>query len=173
MRTVEKLDITRKEHAEFMYDLGLACKDDFLNDHQNDMILMMNEYDRAIRAGSVVAFLCKQEAENIGIVWVEKDLYGVGRVRAGLMPAHRQGFTAAHFLKKFVDFCFRTLDLRKLDAEIVLCGKEGRTSLAAEALLRRFGFRKEGLLRESLLKGGRPRDTLLLGLTRKTYEALK
>lgn len=173
MRTVEKLDINRKEHAEFMYDLGMTCKEDFLNDHQNDMILMMNNYDRAIRNGSVVAFLCKQDTESIGIVWVEKDVYGVGRVRAGLLPEYRQGFTAAHFLKKFVDFCFKTLDLRKLDAEIVLYEKGNRGSRAAESLLRRFGFKKEGLLREALLKDGKPRDTVLLGLTRKRYEVLK
>jgi hypothetical protein len=173
MRSVEQLDISRKEHAEFMYDLGLICQDDFLDDHQNDMILIMNEYDRAIRGGSVVAFLCKQDGLNAGIVWVEKNLYGVGRVRAGLLPQYRQGFTAAHFLKMFVDFCFKTLNLRKLDAEIVLYGKEKRGSAAAEKLLRRFGFAKEGLIREALLKGGKPRDTVLLGLTRNRYEGLK
>jgi len=173
MRTVERLDINNPEHAGFMFDLGNACQDDFLNDHQSDIILLMNEYDRRIRDGSVVAFLCKQDGADIGIVWVEMDGFGVGRVRAGMMPEYRSGFTAAHFLRKFVDFCFRTLSLRKLDAEIVLYDKMNRGSKAAETLLRRFGFKKEGFLRESLMKGGRPRDTILLGLTRNRFEGLK
>ena len=172
MRTVEKFDISQKDHAEFMFDLGMACKDDFLNDHQDDIILMMNEYDRRLRNGSVVAFLCKQGGEKIGILWVEKDIFGVGRIRAGMMPAYRKGFTAAHFLKMFVEFCFKTLDLRKLDAEIEI-NHENRGSRAAEKLLRRFGFRKEGLLKEALLRDGIPRHTILLGLTRTLYEDLK
>lgn len=168
MRTVEKLDIANPEHSGFMYDLGTTCKDSFLNDHQNDIILMMNHYEQRIKDGSTVAFLCKEDGENVGIVWVEIDIYQIGRLRAGMMPEHRRGMTAAHFLKDFIAFCFKTLNLRKLDAEIEIDHKN-RGSRAAEKLLRRFGFEKEGLLKEALIRDGKPRNTVLLALLRSKY----
>lgn len=170
---VELLDIGKPEHAAFMYDLGMACKEDFLNDSQPDMIYIIHEYEQAIKNGSTVAFLCLKDSEKMGIIWVERDIYDVGRIRAGLMPEHRKGFTAIKVLRLFVDYCFETLKLRKLDAEIELYSKKNRTSQAAEKILRRFGFRKEGLIKEAYLRDGKPKNTLLLGLTKKQYEGLK
>lgn len=183
-RTVEPLNIGIPEHAGFMYDLALLCKDDFLNDYENDIILVMNEYERRLADGSVVAFLAKQNGENAGIIWVELDRYKVGRLRAGMMPKYRKGHTAMHFFKQFISFCFESLNIRKLDAEITMGEKfkdiDGkvryktvRTALAAEALLRRFGFKKEGQIKEALLINGKPRDTLLFGFTRNQYKGRK
>lgn len=173
MKTVERLNIDNPEHAGFMYDLAVECKDDFLNDHDSDIILMMNEYQRRIKSETVFAFIAKDGDRKEGIVWVDVDNYGVGRIRAGLTNSSRKGHTAMYFLRLFIAFCFDRLDLRKLDAEIVLYGRENKSSQAAEKLLRRFGFKKEGLIKEALLKDGTPRDTLLFGLTQNRYRGLR
>lgn len=181
--TVERLNLDIKDHSSFMFELAYVCQDDFLNDYQNDIILLMNHYERAINNGSAVAFLCKKNGENCGIVWVEIDDYECGRIRAGMMPEYRSGFTAYKFLRLFIDYCFNSLKLRKLDAEIVMGEKYkdgrkmryrpmSRTTKAAEKLLRRFGFEKEGQPKEALLIDGKPRDTLLLALTRNRYKGL-
>ena len=44
---------------------------------------------------------------------------------------------------------------------------------AAEKLLRRFGFKKEGQPKQAFMKGGIARDTILLGLTKDRYKGLK
>lgn len=183
MRTVEKFNIADPEHSGFMFDLAMVCKEDFLNDRDSDIILVMNEYERRLKNGSVVAFLAKENDEKAGIIWVELGYYGVGRLRAGLMPKFRKGFTALHFFRQFIDFCFENLNVRKLDAEITMGErvpgkgkmhyKRSRTALAAEALIRRFGFKKEGQIREALMINGKPRDTLLFGFTRNQYKGMK
>lgn len=182
-RTVERFDIKNPEHAGFMYDLAMACKDDFMNDYDNDILLIMNEYERAIDAGNVVAFLAMVNGEKAGIIWVDKLLYGVGRVRAGLMPSFRNGFTALGLMHQFIDFCFKELDLRKLDAEIsfkwkptgdeLFDRKRAKNAEAAEKIFRRVGFRKEGLIREAFTVNGEPQDTLLFGLTRTYWQKQK
>jgi RimJ/RimL family protein N-acetyltransferase len=184
MRSVEKFDILNPEHAGFMYDLAMACREDFMNDHDNDILLIMSEYERQLKAGTVVAFLALQDEKPAGIIWVELDRFNTGRLRAGLMPQYRQGYTAMHFFRQFIDFCFEHLDVRKLDAEIVMGEKfrdadgriryrQIRTALAAEKLLRRFGFKKEGQPKEALMIDGKPRDTLLFGFTRNQYKGRK
>lgn len=178
--SVELIDLSQPDHAQFMYDLALACKDDFLNDVDNDIILMINHYERAINNGNVVAFIAKVEGANAGIVWVEKDGYGTGRIRAGLLPSYRRWQTAQYFLRLFIDYCFNSLDFRKLDAEIIFGEKlpNGRYApmprgvRAAEKLLRRFGFKKQGINEEALMINGRARDSLLLALTRNRYKGL-
>lgn len=170
MQTVEVLNLSNRDHAGFMYDLATVCQKDFLNDYDNDVILLMNEYERAIDDGSCKAFLAKVEDQPAGIIWTEIDRYGVGRVRAGLMPEFRRGHIAYSFMRQFIDYCFNVLSLRKLDAELTLWRDRNRSSMAAEKILRRIGFRKQGLIEDALLIGGKPYDTLLFGLTKKRYE---
>lgn len=173
MKTVVKLNIDNPEHAGFMFDLAFACQDDFLNDVDNDIILMMNEYQRGIKEGRVHAFIAQEEGRNLGIVWIEVDRYGVGRLRAGMMPDERKGTRAFYFLHQFIDHCFNTLKIRKLDAEFALYDPDNRSAKAAEKLLRRFGFKKEGHIKQALSKGGVLKDTILLGLTRDRYKGLR
>lgn len=170
MQTVEVLNLSNRDHAGFMYDLAKVCQKDFLNDHDNDIILLMNEYERALDDGSCKAFLAKVDDAPAGIIWVEIDRYGVGRVRAGLMPEFRRGHTAYRFMRQFIDYCFNRLSLRKLDAELTLWRDQNRSSMAAEKILRRIGFRKQGLIEDAMLIDGKPYDTLLFGLTKKRYE---
>lgn len=174
MKSIQSLNLLNPEHALFMHDLAVACKEDFLNDHENDIILLINEYERKLRNGSTKAFLVKVDNEKAGIIWVDIDTYDVGRIRAGLLPAYRQGILSLNLLRDFIKYCFSSLNLRKLDAEIVLSlNRYGKRQTApAERLLRHLGFKKEGLVNEALLKNGVARDTVLLGLTKNQYEGL-
>lgn len=175
MRSVEVLNIANPEHACFMFDLAHICKDDFLNDADNDIILLMNEYEREIEKGATKAFITRVDGEKTGILWVEMNRYGTGRLRAGMLPKYRNGLGryAWLFLTEFIDYCFLSLKLRKLDAEITLYGRHNRSSRAAEKLLRRFGFRKEGFIQEALMVHGKPKDTILFGLTYRSYREIK
>jgi hypothetical protein len=170
MKTVETLNLLKPEHSMFMHDLAMVCKDDFLNDYDNDIILIINEYERQIKKGQTKAFLVRINGEKAGIIWVEM-MYGVGRLRAGLLPKYRQGVRSYNLLKDFARYCFDSLKLRKLDAELVLPNDSKKTS-AGERLLRHLGFKKEGLLKEALLRNGEPHNTILLGLTRNQYKGL-
>ena len=166
-RTVEKLDIDNPEHATFMYDLAVACQDDFLNDADTDIIILMHEYNQAIKDGNTVAFLCQENGENAGIIWADIDRHAVGYMHAGLMPQYRQGFTALHFARLFVDFCFRQLELNSLEAQLPTHNR------VAEVLMRRIGFRKYGLRPFAMKVNGRPEKHVLFAMTKDNWEALK
>lgn len=64
-----------------------------------------------------------------------------------------------------IDFCFEELDLRRLEADV------DPRNAASIGLLERFGFRREGLLRERWNVGGELQDTVIYGLLRREYRA--
>lgn len=171
MKTIQTLNLLNPEHALFMHDLAQSCKEDFLNDYENDIILLINEYERRIKNGSTKAFLVKIDGSQAGIIWVDIDIYEVGRIRAGLLPQFRQGVRSLRILKDFVRYCFDSLKLRKLDAEIIL-PLDKQLTASAERLLRHIGFKKEGLIKEALLKNGVAHHSVLLGLTKNQFEGL-
>lgn len=165
-KTVELLNVDNPAHAEFLYDVAMACKDYYFNDYDNDIIVMIQQSKQAIQQGLIKAFLAKVEDKPVGIIWVERDHYDIGFVRAGIMPEYRNGVFAKYFLNQFVKFCFEKLGFRKLVATFTT---EQKT---IERLLRDMGFTKEGLLKEELVKDGRPVDLLRLALLKGRYEAL-
>lgn len=162
-RSVVKLDLTNKEHRAFMFDLGMVCKAQFLNDAEPDIIPVMNEYARMLEAGTTQAFICLEEGKKAGIIWVEFDRYGVGYLRAGLLPEYRKGWTALYFLRQFIEFCFNTAKLRKLVANVEPANQ------AAEKILRRLGFKKQGMDIDAVVVDGKPVTFLVLFLTPKNY----
>ncbi len=164
MRTVELLDLSVKDHREFMYDLGMTCKDDFLDDYDNDIILLMNHYGKEIEGGGTKAFLCLDDGQKAGIIWVDIDTKGIGYIHAALMPEYRKGFNALHFLRQFVAFCFEHTDLRKIEAHLPTRNRR------AEKLIIRIGFTKEGLRKAATMKNGKPENHVLLAITRDQYE---
>lgn len=166
MRTVERLNIDNPRHAGFMYDLGMACKDQFLDDYDNDIIALIDEYDKRIKSGETIAFLASVDGEEAGIIWVEIDRYNIGYVHIGLMPKFRGGPTAYNITKLFITFCFKSLKVRSLESHIPTFNR------VTEKLLRRLGFVKYGLKPEATLVNGVPEKHVLLALTRNKYEEL-
>jgi RimJ/RimL family protein N-acetyltransferase len=164
VRSVVKLDIDNPEHAIFMHDLAVECRDEFISDYDPDIPTLMNAYNRAIHAGDTVAFLCLVDGAKAGIIWVDVDRYRIGYLHAGLMPAFRQGWNALAFLRQFIGFCFDTLGLESLEAHLPKYNKP------AEKLVRRLGFEKYGLRPYGLRQGGHPQMHVLLALTKNDYE---
>ena len=68
-----------------------------------------------------------------------------------------QGF-AREAMERFLTYCFSELDLRRLEARV-----DSRNE-ASCVLLQRLGFNSEGCLREWMLEGEDPLDSLLFAL---------
>jgi ribosomal-protein-alanine N-acetyltransferase len=66
-------------------------------------------------------------------------------------------------IRAMVELGFSLLELNRIQAEVI----PGNT--ASEALLRRLGFREEGLLREGIVSMGRHCDLKVFGLLRREY----
>lgn len=69
-------------------------------------------------------------------------------------------------MKTILDYGFKTMKLHRVEAFI---GKENEASIS---LVRKFGFTKEGLLREHYNKNGVMEDSLVFGLLKHEYEQL-
>lgn len=163
VKTVEKLNLADPDQSAFLFDLAHACRDYYFNDYESDIILLLHHAHQMLMQGLYLAFLCKVDGKPIGIIWVEKSQYDIGYIRCGISPEYRNGVFAKYFLKQFIDFCFTSLNLRKLVATFTLDQKP------IEVLLRALGFTKEGFLREEMMKNGQPLDQLRLALTRTKY----
>jgi RimJ/RimL family protein N-acetyltransferase len=165
--TVELLDVSRADHSGFVYDLAMACKEELLNDFESDIIVFINQAQRKIASGYVHAFMCKVDGEAVGSIWVERDDYGIGYVRFGVLPEARNAFKAKWFLAQFLGYCFGALSLRK----VVSLFEPAQRPM--EKLLRDLGFRKEGFFRAELMRHGEPVDIVRLGLLKETYDTME
>lgn len=168
MRSAELLDLNDQEHAEFLYELLTTCKDDFLDDYEQDILKVINDYAKSLH-GESVAFLCSVNGEKAGIIGVTPNARQVGELLAAMMPKYRDGLgrNAYFFLDGFIEFCFHTLEYRKLRALNPIDNQK------PEKLLRRYGFRKAGLHPEETMKNGKPVLMVELYMTKNLYEAKK
>jgi hypothetical protein len=164
MRTVEKLNLLNPEHSAFAYDLAMACQNEFIDDYNPDIILLLEEFSHRLKEGDTKAFLCKVDGQKAGIIWVEIDRYEIGFLRGGMMPAYRNGFHIWWFFKEFIEYCFQGLKLRKLQADVPVWNRR------IEKLVRLIGFKKEGIIFEASMKNGVPENHVYFGLTRNRYE---
>jgi hypothetical protein len=168
-RTVEVLDVAKPEHAGFMFDLAMACKDQLLDDYSNDIIVLIEEMGAALAAKQTTAFICKVDATPCAMVWVNHTPRDIGEITAAMMPEFRKGLGAHayYFLSMFVPYCFDSLNIRKLRALIPI------TNNRPEKLLRKYGFRKVGLHQEETVKNGIPQTVVELSMTRNQYKGRK
>jgi RimJ/RimL family protein N-acetyltransferase len=82
-----------------------------------------------------------------------------------LLPAHwGQGLMRAA-LERLLDFAFRELGMRRLEADV------DPNNARSMATVERLGFQREGYLRERWFVGGEPQDTVFYGLLRREWEA--
>jgi RimJ/RimL family protein N-acetyltransferase len=169
MRTVELLNINKPEHAAFMFDLAMACKDQLLDDYNNDIIVMVEDMSAALNEKRIIAFLCYVNEKPCGMIWVENMPREIGEINAAMMPEYRAGLGkhAYYFLRMFVPFCFESLNLRKLRAMISIQNKK------PEKLLRHYGFKKVGLHPEESMRDGKPVTMVELFMTQNQYKGRK
>lgn len=166
MFSAEKIDLNKQEHGGFIFDLINACRDELLDDFDNDELLLIQDYKTRMQEGTAVGFIVKRHGEYIGAIWVDVYSDKTGKLFAALMPGYRNGKGAFHFLGQFIQFCFNDLNLRKLTATTRFRGKKKCTP---ERLLRKFGFSKSGIDNEATIVGGLPVDHLVLALTKTKY----
>jgi RimJ/RimL family protein N-acetyltransferase len=69
-------------------------------------------------------------------------------------------------LQALVRYCFTTLELNRLEADI------DPRNLASARTLERLGFRQEGFLRERWIVGAEVSDTALYGLLRREWQEI-
>jgi RimJ/RimL family protein N-acetyltransferase len=110
--------------------------------------------DDAFIGYGTVALIDRQHRRcRLGITLGEKSVWGRGYAREALEPV--------------IDYCFNDLDLNRIGVEIY-CFNE-RSIRLFESL----GFQREGLIRQSVWKGGRPLDDCLYGLLRADWEKIR
>jgi RimJ/RimL family protein N-acetyltransferase len=158
------LNPSNSEHMAFMFDLATACKEDFLDDFNQDEILLLHQYADCIKSGQTTAFIAKADGKNAGIIWVDVTPTKIGYLHVGLLPEFRKGFNALGLIRDFMTFCFNTLELRKLEASIPT------KNITIEKLLRRLGFTKEGVQMEATVVNGESENHVLLAMTKKRYQ---
>jgi len=77
-------------------------------------------------------------------------------------PYWRQGY-GTEVARALVEFAWEHMNLNRIEAEIV-AGNE-----ASSHILKKLGFKQEGVLRQRVFKGGQYWDVLLFGLLRHEY----
>ena len=83
------------------------------------------------------------------------------------MSSHHQKFVGRAAQVLGLDRAFGELGLHKVFAEVMA---DNDAALKAQAAA---GFRREGYLRGHVLKGGRPRDVVLLGILSSEWADLR
>ncbi len=169
-RDVLPLDFSNRNHRAILFDLAVANQQHLLNDVDNDIPLIIYGYEQRQAAGEVFAFIAVVDDQPAGCFWIEVDRYGIGRLRGALLPEYRDAWNGAFFLRLAVQYAFEGVGIRKLECELALYPKLDRESATAERLLKRIGFNKRAILPESLMIGGRPKDTILLDYLKRDYD---
>lgn len=73
-----------------------------------------------------------------------------------------QGF-ARESMQRFINYCFTELELRRLEARV------DSRNRASSGLLQRLGFGREGCLKEWMVEGDQPVDSLLFALLSREW----
>lgn len=114
----------------------------------------------------LLAIVLKETDELIGTlslfnIHVESKRAEVGYILSKLF--WRQGLMAESF-GALIDFCFERLELNRLEADI------DPNNEASSALLKKYDFKIEGLLKERWIIDGRVTDSEIYGLVKASYK---
>ena len=112
-------------------------------------------------ASSSFVFTVLHEGEVAGLVTLENVDWTNRSAETGiaLLPGnHRGQGVAASAMSLLLAFAFREMGLHRIQARI----QEGNAS--SMKLFERLGFRREGVMREALLRSGRRRDLHLFSI---------
>lgn len=71
--------------------------------------------------------------------------------------------TGTEIVKKIIEYAFGKMNLHRLEAEVI------ETNSASIKLIEKFGFKKEGVLREAKFQNGKFIDIYRYGLLRSEY----
>jgi ribosomal-protein-alanine N-acetyltransferase len=77
----------------------------------------------------------------------------------------RKGFMS-EAMKAILDYGFNTMSLNRIEACI------GPANIASQSLIKKYGFTREGLLRQHYIREGEIQDSLIFSLLKEEYENL-
>lgn len=153
---IEPLQLHNPDHSGLVYDLLQHHHHWLTDDFTPDPIQMIGEMaenqQKQIATGWIAQRESQSKSEFLGIIWVEVDRFRIGRLFGAATPSVKNGISrdGIRFANQFIQYCFTTLKLRKLVAEVAI------TNRNAERFMQLLGFRKEGLLLNESLKNGQP-----------------
>lgn len=134
--------------------------------HEAKELLVKAQED--YKNGSALTFglECKETLRILGTCSLFSFQHTSRRAEIGYILGHQywgQGFMQ-EALKAVIDHAFSILELHRLEADI-----DPRNEASRKSLLR-FGFSKEGLLRERWIVGGEVNDSELYGLLQSEWK---
>jgi hypothetical protein len=153
---IEILQLHDPDHSGLVYDLLQQHQDWLMDDFSLDPIQMIGEMaenqQKQIATGWIAQRDSQKKSEFLGLIWVEVDRLRIGRLFGAATLSVKNGISrdGIRFAKQFIQYCFESLKLRKLVAEVAT------TNRNAERFMQLLGFRKEGLLLNESLKNGQP-----------------
>jgi RimJ/RimL family protein N-acetyltransferase len=109
-------------------------------------------------------FVEKKDGTKIGYV---AQFIGHGKtptIGYALMPSERGRGYGSEAIKTMVDYLFLSKDIRRIQAEI------HPQNIASQRVLKKAGFKKEGILRKSFFSRGVWRDTAMFSILRKEWK---
>lgn len=147
-------------HIPYPYTLKMA-KDYIKKQLKNEKEKIKKEY--------VFATELKNQKGVIGAVGLHRidKAHKSAEIGYWLGRKYRQQGITSEAEKAVLDFAFNKLKLNKI------WGKAMVENKASNALFKKFGFRKVGLLKEELIKKGKKKDAFIWELLRKEYKPQK
>jgi len=146
------LQLQNPDHCGFLYDLLQEHRHWLLDDLSPDPIQIIAEMAENQKNQVATGWIAQRDACYLGLVWVEVDRLGIGRLFGAAKSSVKDSLSrdGIRVAQAFIQYCFGTLKLRKLVAEVAT------TNRNAERLMQLLDFRKEGLLLNESLKNGEP-----------------
>ncbi|MFT7686508.1 MAG: ribosomal-protein-alanine N-acetyltransferase [Candidatus Azotimanducaceae bacterium] len=126
----------------------------------------MNSFDSG--GSLLLAIVLKESDELVGTMSIFNIHAESKRAEVGYILSRqfwRKGLMAESF-EALIIFCFERLKLNRLEADI------DPKNEASSALLKKFGFKVEGLLKERWIVNGHVTDSEIYGLVRESYKKL-
>jgi RimJ/RimL family protein N-acetyltransferase len=155
-RRYEKLDLTQEAHCKLVLDVLNSNRPLWENDVDTEAFDFLEGLTANFYAGNVKGITISLKNKLVGFVAVVTDRYNCGALHGGLIKEMAPPITGFKALKAFLSLCFKTLKLNRLSSELPI------SATGPERMLRAMGFRKEGMMKGSMMLKGKPIYTILL-----------
>lgn len=143
--SADSVEIPTEEQTRRALDRWMQEREDIIH-----VAICLKETDELIGFLHIAMIEPPHRRCRIGLVIGEKHLWGRGY--------------GAEALRRAVDYCFEELSMNRIGAEVYA------TNPRSVRMLERVGFKREGVLRESVLKGDGFVDEYAYGLLRREWE---
>jgi len=154
---IQVMNFNNREHFEFINYLINYNAKEFLNDDMTGqmMIDLLSQPNRPVFIGYL-------NNKPYGVIYVELSMRKIATIHA-CCGKERNFFTNIKVMRAFIKYLFETVKVNKIKIDVLVYDTN------AEFVARCVGFRKEGVLREEVMKNGKAQNMILLSLTKSDY----